>query len=204
MKCGEEYWLEDRLSWAFEAAVVDGNGSAIDIGANAGSWTPSLAEYFDDVFAVEPDRRAADLIPERHNVHIIRKAAASHSDGVTFHFREESVYNSTLIDHPIGGGGGKHVPCVEERKVETITLDELHEIAVGEIQFVKIDIEGGEVEALKGATKASDWAETVFLVECHDTYDQVAAELGRLGHEVERIPHPFGAHPGHCWAISHA
>lgn len=204
MKCGEEYWLEAPLADAFRAIGGVGEGCAVDIGANVGTWTNSLAERFECVIAIEPDQRAADKIPadDWENVEVIRKAVASHCNGVTFHFREESVYNSILDDHPIGGSGGKDVPCVDERKIDTITLDEI--VRQRAIDFVKIDIEGGEVEALKGATRASDWAETVFLVECHDTYDQVAAELGRLGHEVERIPHPFGAHPGHCWAISHA
>lgn len=194
--CGEEHWLEGPL----EAALVgSGRELAVDIGANAGSWTVELAKEFKRVIAVEADVRAAATIPKLPNVDVIEKAAYSNSDGVTFHFREESVYGSILDKHPIGGGGGKDVPCVTEKSIPTVTLDELvHGYLIPD--FVKIDVEGGEIEVLKGA-KAKDWSLTVFLVECHDTFDAVKVELERLDLCVSRIAHPFPGHPGHCWAL---
>jgi hypothetical protein len=71
------------------------------------------------------------------------------------------------------------------------------------VDFVKMDIEGGEVAALRGCKKAESWARTAFVVECHDTFAEVREELERLGKSVERIPHPNQyAHPGHCWAVA--
>jgi FkbM family methyltransferase len=192
--CGEEHWLKDPLEAALAAS---GRDLAVDIGANTGTWTVELAKEFKRVIAVEADVRAAAMIPRLPNVDVIEKAAYSNSDGVTFHFREESVYGSILDKHPIGGGGGKDVPCVTEKSVPTVTLDDLGGFVVPD--FVKIDVEGGEVEVLKGAV--DDWFSTVFLVECHDTYDAVKAELERLGLCVSRIAHPFPGHPGHCWAL---
>ena len=192
--CGEEHWLKDPLEAALAAS---GRDLAIDIGANTGTWTVEMAKEFKRVIAVEADVRAAAKIPRLPNVDVIEKAAYSTCDGVTYHFREESVYGSILDKHPIGGGGGKDVPCVTEKSVPTVTLDEACPALP---DFVKIDVEGGEVEVLKGA-KDRDWSFTVFLVECHDTYDAVKAELERLDLCVSRIGHPFPGHPGHCWAI---
>lgn len=200
LNCGEEYWLRQPLMAAFEAKLGEKRDLAFDIGANKGTWTVPMSMAFKKVVAVEPDDRASNQILSNCPTAVIVRKAASRYDGVvTFCFREESVYNSTLAEHPIGGGGGKHVPSVEEREVESVCLDSLA-VEHGTPDFVKIDIEGGEVDALKGADEA-DWTDTVFLVECHDTYPAVEAELQRLGHDVTRIPHPFGAHPGHCWAL---
>ena len=66
---------------------------------------------------------------------------------------------------------------------------------------MKIDTEGGVLLALAGCRSSDAWGRTFFIVECHDTFDGVEAELKRLGKAVTHVPHPLDAHPGHCWAI---
>jgi hypothetical protein len=90
------------------------------------------------------------------------------------------------------------VPVVNVVEVPCITLDSL--LPKG-ANFIKIDIEGAEVAAIRGCQDLPRWKGTVFLVECHDTFSGVEQELARLGKRVIRIPHPLHAHPGHCWAI---
>ena len=86
--------------------------------------------------------------------------------------------------------------------MQCVTLDSLAE-QHGPPDFIKIDIEGGEVEALKGAT-ANCFRRAVWLIEVHDTYDDVAKELTRLGYsEVLAITHPLPkAAKGHEWILA--
>lgn len=187
----EQSWLVGFLADAIAALAK--RAIAIDVGANVGIWSSVLSQVFDSVFAVEPDSRAYELIPDAKNVTVV-KAAASDAAGVAvLHKRTKADQNSLLVSHPIDGG-----PVVGKEEVEAITLDGL---CPGGADFVKVDVEGSEAAVLRGCSADGRWDRTWFLVEVHDTYQEVEAELLRLGKKVEKISHPSsGAHPGHCWA----
>lgn len=189
----EEHWLEQYVTSCKSKRV------AIDVGANRGEWTSFLAMHFDHVAALEPDPRASAEIPQLPNVSLIEAAVgASTARIATLHLRESPDQNSLLEQHPIGAGGGAPAPAVDTRDVKLVTLDSRFPHGA---DLVKIDVEGTEVDVLRGCTTRSSWERTRFIVECHDTYPAVEAELVRLGKTVTLIPHPYHAHPGHCWAI---
>jgi FkbM family methyltransferase len=193
---GIENWLTAPVTEGIERLAS--KSLAVDVGANVGTWAVPLCELFDEVLAFEPDERNFSQIPTKANLTSV-KAAVSDITGTTpFYIRASSGHNSVLEVHPIGGDGMAPVPVVEEVQVPCLTLDDACE---GGADFVKIDIEGGEVLALQGCVDSGRWARTLFVVECHDTFNDVEAELSRLGKRVTRIPHPLVAHPGHCWAI---
>jgi FkbM family methyltransferase len=198
MIAGLEFWLEQPVRELIES--LESREIAIDVGANEGTWTVPLASIFKTVDAVEPDARAADRIPQLDNVDVLSCAIADvDADDVILYKRASTGHNSLLAVHPIGGDGMADVPIVEESRVICRTLENLWS---GGADFVKIDIEGGEVMALMGCATPSVWKRTGFVVECHDTFDDVRREFVRLGKEVTRIPHPLDAHPGHCWVIA--
>jgi len=194
---GIEVWLTQP--------VMDGIGRlrsralAVDVGANVGTWTQPLSEIFDNVLAFEPDERNFSQLPTAENVLAAKVAISDETGDAEFYLRSSSGHNSLLEVHPIGGDGMRPVPVVEKVIVPCLTLDDACEDGA---DLVKIDIEGGEVLALRGCLDAGRWARTLFIVECHDTFSEVVEELERLGKRVTRIPHPLGnVHPGHCWAI---
>lgn len=193
---GTEDWLYDRVMAGISR--LESWHLAVDVGANCGLWTSALSEFFDKVLAVEPDERAYTLIEESLNVTLVKAAVSEFSGESLIHLRPSPEQNSMLLDHPIGGGGGRPAPSISSVPIRTISMDDL--CAEG-ADFVKMDIEGAEVDALRGCVDVDRWRQTLFVVECHDTFGSVKAELERLGKSVERIPHPWVAHPGHCWAI---
>ena len=178
-------------------------GVAFDIGANAGSWTVMLSGMFSRVYAVEPDPRALEILKVTvgglTNVTIVDAAIRSKQGRSVMHLRGDSLQSSLLVDSPIGGDRGRPCPPVLTVTVGCLTLDGVAKFVP---DFVKIDIEGSETDALSIIEKEM-WAKTTFLVECHATVDDVTKHLERLGKAVERIPHPHGAnaHPDHCWVI---
>lgn len=191
-----EHWLNGPVSDSL--AKLKKLGLAVDVGANTGEWTVKLANVFDKVIAVEPDYRASSLIPTKANVTLISGAVAESSGTATLYVRERACHNSLLEEHPIGGDGMREVKPVEEKQVVCYSLDDLCPTGA---DLVKIDIEGGEVAALRGCEDEKSWKRTVFVVECHDTFDAVSEQLVRLGKKVTHVRHPLHAHPGHCWAI---
>jgi FkbM family methyltransferase len=194
---GVEIWLDLPVTNAISGLEV--KSLAVDVGANVGSWSIPLTKLFDNVVAFEPDERNFDLIPSADNLTVVKAAISDFTGQTPFFLRETSCHNSLLPDHPIGGEGMRHVPVIEELQVPCITLDDACEDGA---DLVKIDIEGGEVIALRGCLDAGRWSRTVFIVECHGTYSDVESELVRLGKTVTKIDHPLaGSHPLHCWAL---
>lgn len=193
MNIRPEPWLADIVT----RLMPKQRKLAVDVGANTGEWTRSLAGEFSKVVAVEPDPRAYASIEENEVVSLVQAAVSGKTGGSVLHLRPKPDQNSLLETHPVGADGGSDAPVVDSVDVETVALDDL---CPGGADLVKIDIEGAEVEALRGCS-GSRWDRTLFVVECHDTLDSVRQELERLGKDVEVVPHPFPSHSGHCWAI---
>lgn len=189
----DEPWL--REWWPKIAATQ--RVLAFDIGANAGTWTVDLKALYYRVISIEPDMRCEPPIGLEYD----RRAVWSHNGTETLHSRERALQSSLLPEHAVGDGG-MDVPVISEAPVQCVTLDSLAE-QYGPPDFIKMDIEGGEVEALKGAT-ANCFRRAVWLIEAHDTYDAVAEQLTRLGYsEVLAITHPLpNAAKGHEWILA--
>lgn len=192
----EETWLVDAVG--FEIARLRERKLALDIGANKGDWARELAGAFERVIAVEPDRRNP-LDESVTNVEVVWAAAWKTDGEVTLYARPSPDQNSLLETHPIGAGSCGPAPAVEQYLVPCRTLDG---IAPGGADMVKIDVEGVEADILSACSRDGSWARTLFVVECHNTFGDVEAELKSLGKSVFRVLHPSqSAHPGHCWAI---
>ena len=193
---GIEFWLTEPVMKAIEG--LKSRALAVDVGANVGTWAAPLSVLFESVVAFEPDERNYSQIPSVENLTVVKAAVSDKTGETPFFVRSSSGHNSILPIHPIGGEGMAPVPVVEEKQIPCYSLDD----ACGDgADFVKIDIEGGEILALQGCVDVLKWSRAVFLVECHDTFSDVERELARLGKRVTRIPHPLVSHPGHCWAI---
>ena len=99
------------------------------------------------------------------------------------------------------------------QKVKTTTLDKVYEDLNLLPDFIKMDIEGAEIEALMGATKLASHKKTRFIVEMHSTQETSMKERGYqvLGwadkagydtyylkeHKLVNSPNIF-AHRGRC------
>lgn len=202
----EESWLVRYI----EKAKAFGATTALDVGANVGTWTELLAEHFDRVIAVEPDPRAfAELTGlSSKNVMCQHAAITSKTGAVDLHLREHSVQSSLLLDHPIGAGDQSDAPIVETVGVNGMTLDFLLFTArerFGDLGtlFVKVDVEGSEGDVLAGATDEA-FRRAAWLIEVHDRRVEVGLGLQGLGYDgIAIIPHPMrSAHPEHGWVYT--
>ena len=169
-------------------------GIAWDIGANAGEWTTMLAGMFDRVVSLEPDERCVP--PDGHTYD--RRAAWSETGEETLYRRTSALQTSLLPVHGVGDGGA-NVDVYEQMPVATVSLDDLA-AEHGEPDFIKLDIEGGEVWALAGATLPC-FSRCRWLIESHNCSSTVGQHLLRLGFvtcHVIKHPHPKAAE-GHEW-----
>ena len=121
----------------------------IDIGANIGYYTLMFAKLVGDtgkIYAFEPDPKNFSILEKNIQVNgynniILEKKAVSNKLG-----------KSTLYMNENSAGSSMHKPnnVVNQIYVDLITLDNYFEVNTITPDFIKIDIEGYELNALKG------------------------------------------------------
>jgi FkbM family methyltransferase len=176
---------------------VDLNGRiALDVGAHAGNWTLNLARRVGPngfVLAYEalPHYGRALTMSLRllraRNV-TVRVVAVGDREGViSLRWRSDNRELLTGKTHvepgvPVSSG------VVE---VQMVTLDselETHRIQPSDVGFIKIDVEGAELEVLRGASVLLSRGRPVVYLEVEPLW------LERMGHSVEDIFETMASH----------
>lgn len=139
----------DECQFVFEALGARNNkGVMIDVGAHVGSSLIAFAKTGWDIWAFEPDpenrRKLHERVKDRSNVCVIDKAVSNES-------KSDVAFYSSNVSTGISGLTAFHESHEESARIETTTLDKLiAEHQLGEIDFLKIDVEGHEMDVLNG------------------------------------------------------
>ena len=165
----------------FAQRYVQPGSTVWDIGANVGLFTfvaAGLAGRDGRVLAVEADtwlvgnlRRAAARNPDAAQVTVLPAAASA-----GFGFAEFVVSRAArATSHLASAGGSGATGGVRERQlVPTVPLDAL--LPLGRPDVLKIDIEGGEVDALAGASQVLA-GRPVLLMEVYEQASETVHDL---------------------------
>jgi FkbM family methyltransferase len=179
------YWLgsyEMRKRQAFEAEIKKG-AVVYDIGANVGFYSLLASELVGaegHVYAFEPLPR---------NVAFLKK-----------HIALNHLENVTVIEAAVSDAGGEayfnlgastsmgHLAESGEITVEKVSLDEM--LAKGLLrppEYMKVDVEGAEFEALKGARKLLEKYRPVLFLDTHqrEAHNPTIALLEGMEYEFE-------------------
>lgn len=137
---------------------VDRSATALDIGANIGNHSVFLSEIFARVLAFEPNPRTFKLLDFNSNGRAIEpfNFGASDADGrAGLAVDEDNV-------------GGAHVTREGEAAnvvIELRRLDDVAAVREARVGFIKIDVEGHELAALRGAEQVIDTQRPIVMFE---------------------------------------
>jgi FkbM family methyltransferase len=148
--------LETEARCAVGCLTPGKESAVIDAGANVGRWLEAfqrLAPTLGQCYAFEPQPPAAELIRKRNlrKCEVIEVALGEHSGVSTFFISEQCDTTGSLFERRDTFGENRQYHGFQ---VKVIRLDDfVQERGINEIAFMKMDLEGGEFEALKGASE---------------------------------------------------
>lgn len=173
----------------------EAGGQALDVGANIGYCTISLAEQCDHVYALEPDKRSRAILRRNvkglPNVTVLTYALAEKEDVVPFKITKRpnlSTMHETACE------------VIKTVDVVTVSLDHLCQSYNIEPNFIKMDIEGAEVPALHGGWTTLAYLQNIkILMEVHpaqysndNNFCNVMRLLLRHGYRVKYVVNAKG------------
>jgi FkbM family methyltransferase len=195
-------------------------GTVLDIGANKGQFSLAVRSLFPkaDIHAFEPLPAAADTFARVFDgdphIHLHRVAVGAHRSRVPFYVtdREDS---SSLLRPGRGQEAAFGVVQASVIEVDVAPLDEEIDLAsMSKPVLMKIDVQGAELEVLRGITDldAIDfiYVEVSFveLYENQALFDDVRQYLDTRGFALQRIFHrentkEFGLTQADCLFAHH-
>jgi len=141
----------------FIKSRVKNPSTALDIGANIGNHSVRLfSKLFSHVHCFEPNKKTFELLKinvrNLSNITIHNIGLSNKVDDLSFREIKTNM-GSSKIDLKYYNDGKNPNPNVSHKKIKVKTLDSFLDTIKGRVDFIKIDVEGHELEALKGAIK---------------------------------------------------
>ncbi|PZF86791.1 FkbM family methyltransferase [Micromonospora deserti] len=165
-------WVYPRVEpeLARLAEFVPCGGTAVDVGAWYGPWTGRLLRRAERVVAVEPTPPLArQLRAAFPTVQVVEAAISGHVGTASLFLPAGgAIVGTSSLEQPGRGS------AVEVRRV---TLDSL---GLTDVRFVKLDIEGHELPALRGAAETVQRDRPVLLIEVEERIQPVEPLLELL------------------------
>jgi len=164
------------------------NKVALDIGANIGTHSIYLSDYFSEVHSFEPQVNIYKLL--KSNIKLNKcKNVKAHNYGLGNINKNEKMEKYDITQPNNQGGIG--IDKTGQSNGETIIVKVLDELNINNIGLMKIDVEGYELNVLKGAIKTIRINKPVIIIELNyktkDDHKEIKELLESLGYNLKRI-----------------
>lgn len=164
----------------------------VDVGAHSGAWSVALSSLVPNgkVYAFEALPYYARVLRKtlkilgKNNVEVVGKPVLDESKPVHIVWRSSAGNHLTGLTHLKGKGESENDTVI----IDGITLDEFFSGSQSRIRFIKMDTEGAEFLALKGAQQILRESRPLLYIELNEEYCQ------RYGHSVKDVIDFFSEH----------
>jgi FkbM family methyltransferase len=169
----------------FYAKFLKAGDTYFDIGANYGNRISPIENIgLGLIVAVEPQKGCCDYLRENFKgITVLQNGVGSKAERKTFYVSSDSVLSSFSKDFIAKTGDTRFVGNTwsNTEEIEIITLDSLVD-KYGVPDFVKVDVEGFEVEVFKGLTKKLKVISFEYTIpELFDNIPPIIEMLNALG-----------------------
>lgn len=159
-------WLKGEAEIRLLQYFADSERNSVDVGANKGVYTWFLRNCSRKVYAFEPNPKLYRLLKriEGGNVAVAPVALSDASGQAVFRLpRRRGRYSNQA-------GTLRTVNLEEDFEEFTVDTRRLDDLALGDIGFIKIDVEGFEQQVLDGARQTIARDRPVLLIELEERF----------------------------------
>jgi FkbM family methyltransferase len=173
--------------------LVRERDTAIDVGANEGMFAYKMSSLFSKVYAFELNASITKNLADfgAKNVQIIHHGLSSRA-------AEATLYIPVSHGVPLNGWASLapgNCPGVTEHISKRVELCVLDSLVIRPVSFMKIDVEGHELEVLKGARETIVTCRPVVLIEIKLANRALVAEFfAPLDYVQKRLYEAIGVH----------
>jgi len=177
---GRDY---DRLTFEIARRQLTAGGDFVDVGANAGHILANLVRMSPsgEGWAFEPLPRFAERLRQRFPAVSVLEVALSDHNG-TSEFRYipgDPSYSSLLIRPEVEASHRPEILHIDVRRLDDCIPRSAN------VSFMKIDVEGGEADVLRGAERVLRQSRPVTVFECtSDRLSECASLFEAAGLEI--------------------
>jgi|TARA_B100000287_G_scaffold244341_1_gene229776 FkbM family methyltransferase len=139
----------------------------LDIGAATGMYASHFAQHSKSVIcfeAVYPVYQQLEKLKQKHGNIITHNFAVSDFEGISDFYVDDKRLSNSSFQNLVEG---------QKIEVETITIDGMKLDNVG---FMKIDVEGVELDVLNGASQTIDKFKPTCMVEIYEKFNKYPVE----------------------------
>ncbi|MDX1922040.1 MAG: FkbM family methyltransferase [Alphaproteobacteria bacterium] len=150
---------------------------ALDIGAHVGLWARPLSTVFKKVICFEP---------RKENVECLRKNLADRNAIIyPFGLSDTITQKSFYMPGDVHNSGAGSFGTFENRSATSTTADlkTLDSIKISEINFIKMDVQGWELNVVRGGVETLRRMQPVILCENEPVQEGLVELLAQLGYE---------------------
>jgi FkbM family methyltransferase len=168
-----EIYLEDDRSISALSRLLTRDANCVDVGCHIGSFLSSILRICPDGhhIAIEASIKKSTWLKSKFPAVELHSVAISDKSGTAIFYEESVRAGYSRLHQPTSGAS---VPL----KVETKTLDEIL-ATKRRIDLIKLDIEGGELNALRGASNIIAKHKPVIYFECGSDHDLEQLSVSR-------------------------
>lgn len=197
-----------KNEWQKQMELLKGHAPVIfDVGANRGDTAKKYVELFKNttIHAFEPFPETCTIFKQKHqankNIILNQCALSSKIGSATLNVNNSVDTNSILQSKVLGATSDASCTTITTVEIETNTIDNYCKVNnILMIDILKIDVQGFEVEVLKGAIEMLQqqkikliYTESYFVQQYVDQplFHQIAAMLYQYGFTLQDIYDPY-------------